>query len=82
MELFLELTAIVFIATLFSIIMRILKQPLIVGYILAGIFIGPYFLNIYQSSDIELFSKIGVAILLFIMGLNLSPKIIKEVGKV
>ena len=72
MELFLELTAIVFIATLFSIIMRILKQPLIVGYILAGIFIGPYFLNIYQSSDIELFSKIGVAILLFIMGLNLS----------
>lgn len=63
--------------------MRILRQPLIVGYILAGIFIGPYFLNIYHSKEnIELFSKFGIAILLFIMGLNLSPRIIKEVGKV
>ncbi len=63
--------------------MRIIRQPLIVGYILAGIFIGPYFLNIYHSRDnIELFSKIGVAILLFILGLNLSPRVIKEVGKV
>lgn len=78
-----ELAGIVFIATLFSILMRIIRQPLIVGYILAGIFIGPYFLNIYHSRDnIELFSKIGVAILLFILGLNLSPRVIKEVGKV
>lgn len=78
-----ELAGIVFIATLFSILMRIFRQPLIVGYILAGIFIGPYFLNIYHSRDnIELFSKIGVAILLFILGLNLSPRVIKEVGKV
>ncbi|MEK7559615.1 MAG: cation:proton antiporter [Patescibacteria group bacterium] len=83
MEIFLELAGIVFIATLFSILMRILRQPLIVGYILAGIFIGPYFLNIYHSRDnIELFSKIGVTILLFILGLNLSPRVIKEVGKV
>lgn len=83
MEIFLELAGIVFIATLFSILMRIIRQPLIVGYILAGIFIGPYFLNIYHSRDnIELFSKIGVAILLFILGLNLSPRVIKEVGKV
>ena len=83
MEIFLELAGIVFIATLFSILMRIFRQPLIVGYILAGIFIGPYFLNIYHSRDnIELFSKIGVAILLFILGLNLSPRVIKEVGKV
>lgn len=78
-----ELAGIVFIATLFSILMRIIRQPLIVGYILAGIFIGPYFLNIYHSKDnIELFSKIGVAILLFILGLNLSPRVVKEVGKV
>lgn len=83
MEIFLELAAIVFLATVFSIIMRILRQPLIVGYILAGIVIGPYFLNIYHTQqNIELFSRIGIAILLFILGLNLSPRVIKEVGKV
>lgn len=63
--------------------MRLLKQPLIVGYILAGILVGPYALNILESnSTIELFSKIGVSILLFIVGLNLNPQAIKDVGKI
>lgn len=63
--------------------MRLLKQPLIIGYILAGIFAGPHILNILQSTEqIELFSRIGITVLLFIVGLSLSPKVIKEVGKV
>ncbi len=83
MGIFLEFASVVFVATLFSILARVLKQPLIVGYILAGIIIGPYFLNIYQTQDnIELFSRIGITILLFILGLNLSPRIVREVGKV
>ncbi|MCA9382225.1 cation:proton antiporter [Candidatus Dojkabacteria bacterium] len=62
--------------------MRLLKQPLIVGYILAGVIVGPYLLNIVESTEeIELFSKMGIAILLFIVGLNLSPKVIKSEGK-
>ncbi len=66
-----------------SILMRIMKQPLIVGYILSGIIIGPYALNLLHSGEVlELFSKIGITILLFIVGLNLSPNVIKEVGKV
>ena len=82
MEIFIEFAGVVFVATIFSILMRVLKQPLIVGYILAGIVMGPYFLNIYQTQEnIELFSRIGITILLFILGLNLSPRIIKEVGK-
>lgn len=83
MDIFIELTFIIAVATLFSILSRILKQPLIVGYILAGIFSGPYFLNILQSSEyIELFSKIGITALLFIVGLHLNPRVIREVGKV
>jgi Kef-type K+ transport system membrane component KefB/Trk K+ transport system NAD-binding subunit len=63
--------------------MRILKQPLIVGYILSGIVVGPYFLNFTQSTEyVELFSKLGITILLFIIGLNLKPDVIREVGKV
>ncbi len=83
MEIFTELSIIILIATLFAMLMKFLKQPLIVGYILAGIIAGPYALNILRSTEqIELFSKIGITVLLFIVGLSLSPKVIKEVGKV
>ncbi|MBU2634312.1 MAG: cation:proton antiporter [Nanoarchaeota archaeon] len=83
MEIFIELSIIIGITVLIAGIMRLLKQPLIIGYILTGIIISPYFLNIVRSTDtIAVFSQIGVALLLFIVGLSLSPKVIKEVGKV
>ena len=83
MEIFVELSAIIVIAMLVSLLMRVLKQPLIVGYIFTGVLVGPYFMNLIQNGDvIELFSKIGITILLFIVGLNLSPNVIREVGKV
>lgn len=83
MDVFLELTLIIVLTTCVAFFMRLLRQPLIVGYILTGILVGPYALNILESnSTIELFSKIGITILLFIVGLNLNPQIIKDVGKV
>lgn len=83
MNIFIEIGVIVLIATLISFIAKFLKQPLIIGYILSGIIIGPYFLNFIHSAEyIELFSKFGVAILLFTIGIHLKPKIIREVGKV
>jgi Kef-type K+ transport system membrane component KefB/Trk K+ transport system NAD-binding subunit len=82
MPLFIELSLIVFIATLIAIIMRMLKQPLIVAYIVSGILVGPYFLDVLHATEaVELFSKIGISILLFIVGLNLNPETIKETGK-
>lgn len=83
MHVFIEVGLILAIATGVSFIMRFLKQPLVVGYILSGILIGPYFLDILKSPDhIELFSKLGIAMLLFIVGLSLKPDVIREVGKV
>ena len=80
---FFEIAIIIGIATLIGLLMQKLKQPLIIGYIVTGLIVGPYLLNIISSVEtIELFSKIGIALLLFIVGLNLNPKIIKEVGKV
>lgn len=82
MGIFAELTIIIFIATFCAMLMKLLKQPLVVGYILAGIIVGPYLFNIVESTEeIELFSKMGIAILLFIVGLNLSPKVIRTEGK-
>ena len=83
MEVFIELSIILGITVLITGIIRLLKQPLIIGYILTGIIVSPYFLDIVQSTEIiKVFSQIGIALLLFIVGLSLSPKVIKEVGKV
>ncbi|MBP9819951.1 cation:proton antiporter [Candidatus Woesebacteria bacterium] len=83
MEVFYELAVVLALITASSFVMRLLKQPLVVGYILTGILVGPYGLNVLHSEDtIELFSKLGIALLLFIVGLHLNPRVIKEVGSV
>lgn len=79
---FIQFGLILLVVLVISFIMRILKQPLIIGYILSGILVGPFFLNLIQDSEtITTFSEMGIAFLLFIVGLHLSPKILKEVGK-
>ncbi len=82
-SIFLELGAIVLVALVVSGVMSFLKQPLIIGYIISGILLGPYFLNITKSTDaIATFSQMGVIFLLFLVGIGLNPKVIKDVGKV
>lgn len=81
MNAFTEISLILAVTFGISIIMRILKQPLIIGYIFSGIISGPYILNLIHSQEImELLSKIGITALLFIVGLGLSPKVLKETG--
>ncbi len=80
---FIEISIIIFIAIIITTLTRLLKQPLIIGYILTGIIVSPYLLNIIKdSSSISVFAQIGVALLLFMVGINLNPKVLKEVGKV
>lgn len=80
---FAELSLIIALAAGVSLIMRLIRQPLIIGYIITGIIVGPSVLNLINSPQtIEAFSSIGIALLLFIIGLGLNPKVIKEVGKV
>jgi Kef-type K+ transport system membrane component KefB len=80
---FTELSIVIAIAAVISLIMRLIRQPLIIGYILTGLIVGPAILNIARGQDtIEVFSSIGISLLLFIIGLGLNPKIIREVGKV
>ncbi len=82
-ELFIELSLIIAIGAAVSIIMRILRQPLIIGYIITGLLVGPTVFNLVTSGEtLTVFSDIGIALLLFLVGLGLNPKVIKEVGKV
>ncbi len=80
---FSQFSLIIVIVLGISVIIRILKQPLIIGYILSGIVVGPLCLNLIQDTEtFSIFSEMGIAFLLFIVGLHLSPKVINEVGKI
>ncbi|MBU2567014.1 cation:proton antiporter [Patescibacteria group bacterium] len=83
MEIFIQISLILGLATVIAVIMQKLRLPLILGHILTGILVGPAFLNLIKSAEtLEIFSHLGVTALLFIVGLSLSPRVIREVGKV
>ena len=67
-----------------GLIAKFLKQPLILGYILAGIFISPHTGGITVSNihEIEMLAEIGVALLLFAIGLEFSFHELKPVHKI
>jgi Kef-type K+ transport system membrane component KefB/Trk K+ transport system NAD-binding subunit len=78
-SLFFELSIIIVVAAALSGLMRLLKQPIVIGYILTGLLLGPQFLNLIKSTEtVSIFSQMGIAILLFIVGLHLNPKEIKD----
>jgi Kef-type K+ transport system membrane component KefB/voltage-gated potassium channel Kch len=78
-----SISLVLLVVLIVTIIIRVLRQPLIVGYIISGILVGPLVLDILPPGGImELFSTFGVAFLLFLVGLSLSPKVIKDVGKI
>lgn len=82
-EVFIELSKILVITVIVTGFMRFLKQPVVIGYILSGIIVGPFAFNIINSTTtFTAFSQIGIALLLFFVGLNLNPRVIKEVGKI
>jgi Kef-type K+ transport system membrane component KefB len=80
---FTELSLVIAIAVIVSSILRLVRQPLIIGYILTGIIVGPAVLHIVKSPEtLQLFADFGIALLLLIVGLGLNPKVIREIGKI
>src|SRR5690349_314548 len=81
-DVFAQLSLVIVLATAVSYVMHLLKQPLIVGYILTGIIVGPSIFNLVSEKHaFESFSEIGIALLLFIIGLELSVGVIRKLGK-
>ncbi|MCB9481237.1 MAG: cation:proton antiporter [Desulfobacteraceae bacterium] len=64
-----------------GLLMQRIGQPLILGYIIAGIFLGPHTggITISNTHEIELLAEIGIALLLFALGLEFSLKDLKPV---
>jgi Kef-type K+ transport system membrane component KefB len=76
------LSLIIVIGAAMALLMRLINQPLIIGHIMTGILVGPAVFHVAKSPDtLALFSDLGIALLLFIIGLGLNPRVIKEVGK-
>lgn len=79
---FLELSLVVIVVLVVSALMKLLRQPLLIGYIIAGVLVGPLAFNIVHAADsLDVFAHLGITLLLFIIGLGLSPRVIKDVGK-
>src|SRR5690606_20765666 len=60
-----------------------LRQPLVLGYLIAGFLAGPYFSffpSVKEKDNIEVWAEIGVIILLFSLGLEFSFKKLMRVG--
>jgi len=82
-NIFVQLSLVIAIAAGVALVMRLIKQPLIIGHIITGIIVGPSVFHLVKTpTTIETFSNIGIALLLFIIGLGLNPRVIKEVGKI
>ena len=63
-------------------IMKFFKQPMIIGYIVAGIILSIFLPHIISENiAIVTFSKIGISLLLFIVGMELNPLIIKDLRR-
>ncbi len=78
-----DLGLILIVATVTTLLFKKLKQPVVLGYILAGLIVGPkfpLFPNISDIANIKIWAEIGVIILLFALGLEFSFKKLMRVG--
>lgn len=80
---FAELSLVIVITAGVSLFMKLIRQPLILGYILAGLLVGPSVLGLIHSVEtFEAFSSIGIALLLFIIGLGMNVSELRKLGRV
>ncbi len=80
---FYQIGAILGLAVAGGALALLLRQPLIVAFIAVGILLGPSgFGVVVQRDEIELFARLGIALLLFVVGLKLDVHIIRTVGPV
>ena len=82
LQLLLNLGFIVITAATFAFVGKLIRMPTIVGYILAGIVLGPVLHLVELDHSLELISELGIALLLFLVGLELSFAKVKDLGRV
>lgn len=82
-NIFHEISALLALATIVGALALLLRQPLIVAFIAVGIVAGPAGLEWVTAADqVDLLARLGIALLLFVVGLRLDFHVIRSVGPV
>lgn len=77
-----ELTSVIFLASILALILNRLKQPLILAYLLTGLLIGILgYNNLIEKDFLKVFSNLGVMFLLFLVGIEINYKALSIVSK-
>ena len=79
-----DFSVIMIIASAMAFVSYKLKQPLVIGYIIAGIIIGPHtppFSLILNQDILNLFAEMGVILLLFVVGMEFPIEKLRRIGK-
>ena len=79
-----DLAVVMIVASVMALVSYKLKQPMVIGYIVAGMIIGPYtppFSLVLNPDILNLFAEIGVVLLLFVVGLEFPIEKLKKIGK-
>ena len=82
LQLLLDLGFIVITAAVFAFAGKLVRMPTIVCYILAGVALGPILNFVELDHSLELISELGIALLLFLVGLELSLEKVRDLGRV
>lgn len=81
-DIFLDIGLMIIIATIGAYLCRLFKQPFVPAYIIAGIIIGPIAKVITSTGTITTLAEIGIAFLLFIVGLEINFKRLRNVTNI
>ena len=79
-----DFAVIMIIASVMTLIFYRLKQPIVIGFIVAGIIIGPHtppFSLIHNSDVLNLFAEMGVILLLFTVGMEFPIQKLRNIGR-
>ncbi|KAF0283220.1 sodium:proton exchanger [Spiribacter roseus] len=80
---FAEVATLLMLAAVVGFAGILLRQPLIVSFIAVGIMAGPSMLDVvHAEAQIDLLSELGIAVLLFLVGIKLDIKLIRSLGAV
>lgn len=82
MDMFIHDFGILFlIIVLFSFLIKVIKQPIIIGYVMAGLLFSFMVIDPARSEQITAISALGITFLLFLMGIEFDLKSLKHLGK-
>lgn len=78
-----DLAIVMLIAGVVTVLFHWMKQPVVLGYILAGVVIGPHFFGgsfVSSQENVQTLAEVGVVLLLFTLGLEFNLRKIRQVG--